>query len=128
MTAEQERAAVVADLIARLEAAGPEMQRELLEACAIAAWGPEAGEVVIRDGDLFDRMCRFDTFLDVEAYVDAALMLVPEGWTYVSLEICARGKPTQHCRASIERMPEGDIDDREYGSGTTLALAIAAAA
>jgi hypothetical protein len=73
MTAEQERAAVVADLIARLEAAGPEMQRDVL-------------------GDAWDCIARtnghdwasanagkFCRLIDAEAYVDAALMLVPEG-------------------------------------------------
>ena len=69
---------------------------------------------------------KFRRFLDAEAYTDAALMLVPEGWTYLSMEVCARGLDTQHCRISLERM-EGEIETRSTGYGQCLPLAIASA-
>ena len=63
------------------------------------------------------------------ASLDAAMSLVPEGWTYVSLEVCAKGKPTQHCRASVERLVGPDeIDERVAGYAPTPALALCAAA
>lgn len=62
------------------------------------------------------------------ASIDAALTLVPEGWTYVSLEICARGLSTQHCRASVERLVGEHDDEREHGYAPTPALAIVIAA
>jgi hypothetical protein len=62
------------------------------------------------------------------ASIDAAMTLVPEGWTYVSIEFCARGMPGQHCRVSIERLITEHDDEREYGYAATPALALCAAA
>lgn len=62
------------------------------------------------------------------ASIDAAMTLVPEGVTYVRLEICARGKHGQHCRTSLEWLL-GDVEEeRESGHGLTAPLALCAAA
>jgi len=61
------------------------------------------------------------------ASLDAAMTLAPEGWTYISVEICAHGKPGQHCRASVERLHD-DEDQRCAGYAKEPALAITAAA
>lgn len=62
------------------------------------------------------------------ADINAAMSLVPEGWTYVSLEVCAKGLPTQHCRVSVERLIGEDSDQRVHGYASTPALALTAAA
>ena len=74
------------DLIARIEAAQPSEARELFEEAATVVWGDEAGEVVINDTALYERMCRFDDLLDASAYLDAAAMFVPEGWAWSAFD------------------------------------------
>lgn len=59
---------------------------------------------------------------------DAAISLVPEGWTYINLEVCARGTPNQRCRVSVERLLDDGTDERVHGYAATPALALAAAA
>jgi len=59
--------------------------------------------------------------------LDAAMTLVPEGWTYLNIEICARDLPGQHARVSLERLV-GDDDQREHGYAKKVALALCAAA
>lgn len=61
------------------------------------------------------------------ASIDDAMTLVPEGWTYIQIEQCARDLPGQHCRASVERLVE-EGDEREAGYAATPALALTAAA
>jgi hypothetical protein len=109
------------ELIARLEAAGPDREldaaiKELVghEWDYAADWGPRGFEEPVAH--------------PYTASIEAALTLVPEGWTYVSLEICARGLPTQHCRVSIERMIGEDDQVGVCGHAAKPALAIAAAA
>jgi hypothetical protein len=61
------------------------------------------------------------------ASLDAAMTLVPVGWTYINLEICARGTDEQHCRCSVER-EAGDDEERVHAYAATPALALVAAA
>jgi len=56
--------------------------RAMLEEMAEAKWGPTYRDAVIRDSKLFDLFARFDDLLDAKAYLEAAVMLVPEGWEY----------------------------------------------
>lgn len=63
------------------------------------------------------------------ASLDAAMTLVPEGWTYVHVEICARGREGQHCNAEISRFSDADEQEhRVMGYAATPALALVAAA
>jgi len=65
--------------------------RAMLEEMAEAKWGQTYRDAVIRDSKLFDLFARFDDLLDAEAYLDAAVMLVPEGWG-VALAVDPNGK------------------------------------
>lgn len=58
--------------------------REALGEAAVAIWGEQARDVVIHDQVMFERMCRFDTFLDAEAWIDAAMMLVSD-WAWIAV-------------------------------------------
>ena len=118
------------ELIAKLQKAkGP--SRELLQEAWTAMFpmpeGPQL-EGVGEWGLWRERKRRFIAMLDAEAYESAALTLVPEEWTYVSLEICARHLPGQHCHASVERMLDEQEDVRVSGYAKTPALAIVIAA
>lgn len=99
--------------------------REALEEAAVAIWGEQARDVVIHDQVMFERMCRFDTFLDAEAWIDAAMMLVPEGmaWSLYS------DGPTYDASCAMGPHPVGGEMMREdfIGEGSTPALALAAA-
>lgn len=57
------------DLITRIESAGPDEQRELL----IEAF------IIVYPGDNRRLWSHFQRSLNAEAYIDAALMLLPEG-------------------------------------------------
>ena len=62
------------------------------------------------------------------ASLDAALGLVPEGWTYVSLEICARGTVHDYAHVRLEKLIGDDDEQRWDGDAKTLPLALTAAA
>jgi len=75
-----------------------------------------------------DRRDHFTTMLNAEAYLDAAMMLVPEGWRLSNLadKDPKDGKATAH----IVRIGAGyghDPDDRHWGVSATSALALCAA-
>ena len=57
----------------QIETATAEQQREVLE----AAWRKLRGDEYVKTG--VNHFYRFQALLDAEAYLDAALMLVPEG-------------------------------------------------
>ena len=104
------------DLIARLEAATDDQQRELLI---------EAYEA-IHDGDHPEycssfRALRFMRMLDAEAYESAALTLVPEGWT------CFHLFRVKGCRFVWEAVIGPELPDYR-GQAATPALAICIAA
>jgi len=72
--------AMTSDLIARIEAAQPGETRGLLELAWNAVHDHQKApwqKLAVGDG-----MERFRRFLEAEAYFDAAMMLVPEGWRY----------------------------------------------
>ncbi len=72
------------DLAARAEAAGPEMQRELLVEAWLALNPEHPSEGVSRArAEWYVRQARFIKMLDAEAYESAALMLMPEGWNFI---------------------------------------------
>ena len=100
------------DLTQRIESASAEEQRGLLEEAAIKLMGGSQASID-------PRWQRWDKLLDAEAYVDAALMLVPEG---CSVTVDTRNPPAALCQ--VDR-PDWTGDKWSYCA--TLGLAIAAA-
>lgn len=118
------------DLIARVEAGTAEQQRELLEAAFNATRGPKPEiwsvpyEVHTPEYSAWvERKWKFGAMLEAEAYLDAALMLLPEGWMVTHLSelggaggcVCALGNPGTGASVTA------DAGER------TLALALTAA-
>ena len=73
-----------------------------------------------------DRLNRFTRFLDAEAYTDAALMLVPEGWSWSLGEM--RGVSQYRAWFSDHNTPDGLAIRHADADALHPALAIAAAA
>jgi hypothetical protein len=101
----------------QIETATAEQQHALLE----AAWRKLRGDEYVKTG--VNHFYRFQALLDAEAYLDAALMLVPEGW---ETAIYLGGENTvvqMETEAMRQRMYFYPIE----GLGATPALAICAA-
>lgn len=103
--------------------ATPDQQREVLEALwtqlhggTDPQWCQYYDEVEVRHEARY-----FLAMLDCGAFVDAALMLVPEGWTLFHLGGPFPDKP---CHATIAG---GDPVSFKEGEGQTRALALCAA-
>jgi len=57
--------------------------REVLEGASHSIYGREPDKVHVSEWNAWrDREIRFRRFLDAEAYLDAAMMLVPVGWSF----------------------------------------------
>jgi len=110
--------AMTSDLIARIEAAQADV-RDVLELAFFDIYGREPDKVHIPQWNQWrDREISFHRFLDAEAYLDAAMMLVPEGWRY---GIMGRAGYTE-CGIGPE-----EKDAVYTGRSETPALALAAA-
>jgi hypothetical protein len=114
---------------ADIEAAAPEQTREVLEALWYELREPKPEiwavpyETPTPEYEAWNaKGWRFGDFLEAEAYVDAALMLVPEGWDYT-----LGREGDAHWAALFPVGHRGDPDDEILCSGTTPALALAAA-
>lgn len=101
----------------RVEAGTVEMQRELLKSVADHLWGFAFAPENMCPDNWVKRWASFDRKLEAEAYVDAAMMLKPDGWTW---SIASNGY------AEV-RHPRFRTRDCE-GRAETPALALAAAA
>lgn len=104
------------DLPTRCEAAGAGEQRALLE---------EAGRELYGVSSAFN-WPRFTTMLDAEAYLSAAEMLVPEGWTDVRNYHRKMSDGSLHAYAEIG-FDHLDMCLTAEGRAATPALALAAA-
>lgn len=113
------------DLIARLEAATADEQRELLLE-AFEAIHPYPGPDHYLKPDIdwtWDRLReRFVKMLDAEAYESAALTLVPEGWNWA---VWMRHDWRKHSAQVWHRERESST---KHGDAATPALAIVIAA
>lgn len=81
------------DLAARAERAKPEEQRVVLEAAYNLRYGGLPADIqylhascIAFNQDAADHAERFTTMLDAEAWESAALMLLPEGWSWRMVE------------------------------------------
>lgn len=102
------------DLAARVEAAGEDEQRELL--C-------DAYEALAKCRAVsFEIAARFMRCIDAEAYLDAAIMLVPSGWRW---SVGGAGYAGVEPPSDDPIEPEPTTTER---LGATPALALAAAA
>ena len=106
------------ELAERIEQAGPDDQRELLE----LAWRKLRGDEYVRTG--INLFYVFQELLDVEAYLSAAEMLVPDGLVFsVMTDFDRPGK----ARVWGSVLP-GQVLDRGWSAeASTPALALAAA-
>jgi len=110
----------------RLEAADASETRALLE----EAWRKLRGDEYAHTG--FNHFYRFQALLDAEAYVDAALMLVPEGWGARLFFSEDRPDRELHCSATLARSYPTNAEvyaekSGKNGDRSALALALAAA-
>lgn len=103
------------DLSDRIEAAGPEQQRDLLEDLFETLHPPHR--------DLDEKRRRFRAMLDAEAYLDAALMLVPKGWHVIYSGPLEHGDPPG--RAGVYQA--GTLPILYHAQSVALALAAAIA-
>ena len=99
-------------LARQCEEAGADRQRELLD---------QAWDALARDNGFlwtYENCPRFEMLMEAEAYVDAALMLVPEGWN--------RWAVTGRHSATVGR--DGDVTTQDsWVFAATPALALLAA-
>lgn len=105
------------DLIARIESAGPEEQEKLLlEAYDHCPHAWKGGNV----------LARFESLLDAKAYLDAALMLMPDGTGHDPYWMLKAANPNnaKGCRAEIWVKDHGTPF---RGRAPTPALALLAA-
>lgn len=99
--------------------------REVLELAFFDIFGREPDKVHIPEWNQWrDREIRFKRFLDTGAYVNAALMLVPEGWQ-CSIVIFSDG--SSEAVLTDDRVNPVRLNDIER-MGDSPALAIAQAA
>jgi hypothetical protein len=107
-----------------------------LAAKAEAAAGPDRifdAEVhrLITGGTVYDVLTSAGAIVDtVPAYsasLDAAMSLVPEGWTYWSVSAERIGTGNDGSRAEVSRLVDGD-EEQCSGHATTPTLALCAAA
>lgn len=96
-------------LAARLEQAGPESQAELLR---------EVGDFLLQGN--WTVHGSFNHMLDCGAYLSAAEMLVPEGWTY-EITHWVDGSSAVVCQYNPGDAPDGE------GGAATSSYALAAA-
>lgn len=124
---------MTSELIARLEAATADQQRELLIE-AFEAFHPYPGprHYLVTEIDWsWDRMRdRFMRMLDAEAYESAALTLVPEGY---AVEVSLWPKQTSHCEIIGTHLRNDEYwhtgkDGKWRSQAATPALAIVIAA
>lgn len=111
--------------------------REALEDAFRVVFGPKPDTIwkdeVLREewtdeySAWFERSCRFYTLLDAEAYIDAAMMLIPDNWTAWEMRSHAA---RSHFSADLSRLSECDAgqEDWAHGRGRHPALALAEAA
>ena len=98
----------------RIEQAAPDV-REVLELAFFDIYGREPDKVHIPEWNQWrDREIRFRRFLDAEAYTDAALMLIPEGWEWSTYSSCEAAIHTVRDKKQFAF----------FGHSTTPALAI----
>lgn len=120
------------DLIQRCEQADEGMQRELLVEAFVAVFGemPKQGWAFTYKPEYVQWARLERSFLrkiNAEAFVDAALMLVPEGWTW-----CVDEGPSQWIIHGTAK-PAGRVylygpTNYEFATAPTPALALCAAA
>lgn len=103
----------------RIEQAGADQQREMLELAFVAIHGRDPLNVASAGKWQF-RQATFYIMLDAEAYVDAALSLIPEGWGKDVADLEGGG--------SICHVWNDSIEQDFGGHGKTWAFSIAAAA
>lgn len=109
------------DLSARAEQAKPDEARGLLEELARRVWGWDECPNGLDPDFWVQRWVTFNRRRNCEAYLDAAMMLVPEGWTW-------RIMPADSRTAWLVEVWQSDDEDDEFGArGVTPALAMIAA-
>jgi hypothetical protein len=109
------------ELAERCEAATAGYQRRLLsEAYREIFGGPECITIDRWPGYQSPRWDAFHKKLEAEAFLDAAMTLVPEGWFLNGVYENGEGKTY----ATLRKCNVGDV----HGSATTPALALCAAA
>lgn len=123
------------ELAGRCEAATADQQRELLTALFVEFF-PEPDTTPVDLGGglrgmsqqwlVWDQLHdRFDDMLHAGAHLDAALLLLPVGWT--AWEIRSRGAMTLYV-AELSRQSECEGENFTTGRAVTPALALCAAA
>ena len=112
------------DLIERLESAG-EPTDKLMWECYDACFPDDKGNHAI------ERLRRFAGFLSAGAYLDAALTLVPEGWTRGTISWPVAFNRDDICGAVVTLrttpIPGPSVQTKVKSYGKTLALATSAA-
>ena len=109
------------ELATRAEQAGPNDQRHILE----LAWQEVYGHFPGSHESLPERTLLFARRLNAEAYLDAALMLVPEGWFLWQLGEYTDNSPFIWHSTLWHR--DADLPESSF-TATTPALALTAAA
>ncbi len=115
------------ELASRVEATAPEETRSLL----VAAWNAcqygfvcdqydiYRGDDVAVDVGREDEWNQFRRLLDAGGYIDAAMILVPEGWEYTLMNVNGYDEAT---------LTNHTLERTAWSSGNSLALALAASA
>lgn len=107
-------------LAERVEGGTPDEQASLLEEGAVALRGHSQSRTDPWWG-------RWDALMSVDAFESAAMTLVPEGWTFWSIQLKRIGTGHEGARAEVSRLSGGD-EDYCISRAATPALALAAAA
>lgn len=111
------------DIAARAESAGADETRELLEEAWEVLNGPAIG--VAGEDPRWPHWVAFSDMLDAGAYLDAALMLLPEGWKLRQMSFSAPCADDRKWHLNLHGGTVGQ--DTFVGRGKTPALALLAA-